>query len=275
MVVWIAGSLCRTSAGLGSLKDAHSKEVGFNSNMTHFLHKHGLQYKEWSEGIEFEKDFWAQWMETKGGVWSEDYNNRVKKQRRIDDMFVDAMPPLPPGVKNRTHALILDAGAGPMSLVGNWHPDMDIELIAVDPLSYLYNELLHKFNLVPYPRVQHAFVERVSELYPSDFFDVVHIQNALDHSGNPLAGIFSMLTVLKPGGKLLMMHGIDEAINEGWLGFHQWNFNRSKEGKFTITKKDGSVITVDDEVKGVAECKHQANEEKHHLVTECLKLKVE
>ena len=246
VVVWIAGSLCRTSAGLGSLKDAHSKEVGFNSNMTHFLHKHGLQYKEWSEGIEFEKNFWAQWMETKGGVWSEDYNNRVKKQRRIDDMFVDAMPPLPPGVKNRTHALILDAGAGPMSLVGNWHPDMDIELIAVDPLSYLYNELLHKFNLVPYPRVQHAFVERVSELYPSDFFDVVHIQNALDHSGNP-RGIFSMWA--KTWVVLLMMHVLMRlSMRVGSIP--SMELQSQQRGKFTITK--GWVRHYrDDEVKGV------------------------
>lgn len=260
-------SLITVNANQGSSKDA-----GSNSTMNHFLHKHGLLKEEWDKGIEFERDFWSLWMETKGDKWSDDFENRVRKQRRIEERFVEAMPPVLPGAPKRTHALILDAGAGPMSLVGNWHPDIEIELIAVDPLSYLYNELLQKNNLVPHPRVGHAFVERVAELWPQGFFDVVHIQNSLDHSVNPLAGILNLLTVLKPKGKLLMKHGLDEALNEGWLGFHQWNFNTNKDGQFTIAKKDGSVIIVDDEVKGVATCKHEVNVERHKLTSECLKL---
>lgn len=62
-------------------------------------------------------------------------------------------------------------------------------------------------------------VERVHDIFPEKYFDVVHIQNALDHCAHPMVGILSMLKTLKVQGKLLLFHGTNEAQNENWVEF--------------------------------------------------------
>ena len=49
------------------------------------------------------------------------------------------------------------------------------------------------------------------------------MRNALDHSFNPLLGIMQMLYVTRIGGKVVLNHMDNEAVNAQYQGLHQWN----------------------------------------------------
>ena len=57
--------------------------------------------------------------------------------------------------------------------------------------------------------------------------------NALDHSYDPLRGIQQMLEVVKPGHHVLLLHRVNEAENQNYKAFHQWNLC-AEEGRFII-----------------------------------------
>ena len=114
-------------------------------------------------------------------------------------------------------------------------------------------------------------VERVHDIFPEKYFDVVHIQNALDHCAHPMVGILSMLKTLKVQGKLLLFHGINEAQNENWVGFHQWNFD-VQEGSFIIKNKAGLIINVNSELKGECNVSCDVLVKEHQFNCSILKL---
>jgi hypothetical protein len=49
------------------------------------------------------------------------------------------------------------------------------------------------------------------------------MRNSLDHAFNPLIGIVQMLSICKIGGRVILQHAKNEAENENYEGFHQWN----------------------------------------------------
>jgi hypothetical protein len=67
-----------------------------------------------------------------------------------------------------------------------------------------------------------------------------------------LKGILAMLAVMKPGGSAFLSHATDEAENEKYACFHQFNFNCNKDMEFTITDAKGFVININKELLHVA-----------------------
>ena len=65
--------------------------------------------------------------------------------------------------------------------------------------------------------------EDLSEKFDDDFFDIVHIRNALDHTVDPLRCLNEMYKITKESG-YMVIHGFEnEAVWENWIGMHQWN----------------------------------------------------
>jgi SAM-dependent methyltransferase len=118
---------------------------------------------------------------------------------------------------------ILDVGAGPMTQLGKRWEGRTVKITAVDPLADEYNRLLDEFGVTPLVRTQPGEVERLTDLFPTNHFDLVHMHNALDHSYDPLTGIRQMLEVVKPGGYVLLEHFFNEAKHASYQGLHQWN----------------------------------------------------
>lgn len=84
-------------------------------------------------------------------------------------------------------------------------------------------------------------------------FDLVHANNCLDHSYDPIKAIQEMFTVLKPGGYMYLRHEINVAQVADYVGLHQWNF-RPEGNEFWITNKDKSVNeSIDRLLKGKAD----------------------
>ena len=77
--------------GKNEVLTSHSKEVYENGTSPNKHRQFGKSYDDWSKGIDFERNFWDQWMQTKGGIWAKDFEDRTKKSRPIQDKFINAL----------------------------------------------------------------------------------------------------------------------------------------------------------------------------------------
>lgn len=187
---------------------------------------------KWENGKESETGFWNQWFKTKGLQWQDDYKTRFSKNRLIQDDLVELIDTTQEEIK------ILDVGSGPATSLGTFLPNhKHVTLIAVDPLAKVYQTLYKKYNQYPATQTQYGEVEHLSGQFHKNSFDLIHMGNALDHSYNPILGIQEMLKVLKPNCYIFLQHNINEAENEHYEGFHQWNFVIIK-GDFVIWNKE-------------------------------------
>lgn len=176
------------------------------------------QLTAWLDGIDYEINFWTDWMETRGGQWPADFTGRQNPERPVD-------PALFEGMDISQTQKILDVGAGPATFFGYRLNGKPIELSACDPLAPQYGAMAEQYG-VTWPVVTASgFAEDLSAFYPRNHFDMVVCRNALDHSFDPVRGIEEMLRVLRVGGSAKLIHFANEAEKNRYSGFHQWNFD--------------------------------------------------
>ena len=60
---------------------------------------------------------------------------------------------------------------------------------------------------------------------------MVYMRNSLDHSFDPLRGLQELLYICKVGGKIILQHAENEAVNQKYSGLHQWNLSLQNEEK--------------------------------------------
>lgn len=174
----------------------------------------------WGKGIDYEVDFWTKWFSTSGGQWPEDFRMRLDPGVEIEPSFMELVT-----TADAAHAKILDVGSGPLSILGKVHNGVRLDITAVDPLADYYARIVECCGVRrPIPVIK-AFAEDLASFFDSNHFDLAHCQNALDHSFEPLRAVFQMLEIVKPGGVVLLRHIPNEAENEQYSGFHQWNFD--------------------------------------------------
>jgi SAM-dependent methyltransferase len=172
--------------------------------------------EQWRKGKESEIQFWEDWLKTGGLQWPHTYRNRQDPSFPLQDYVARCLP--------ASHVVsILDVGAGPLTILGKVCRGHTLSIVAVDVFAKEYDELLKKYSITPLIRTRYAEAEKLTDTFPEQCFDVVHIRNALDHSYSPVRGIVQMLRVLKRGGVLIMVHASDEAERESYRGLHQWN----------------------------------------------------
>ena len=124
-------------------------------------------------------------------------------------------------------AKILDVGSGMTYLPGEYIVDskgkkISLNIRYVDPLANYYNQIAAKHH-VEVPKVEFGMMEYLSAFYPEHDVTLAIIQNALDHSANPVKGIMEALNALQKGGVLYLNHHPNEAEYENYRGFHQFN----------------------------------------------------
>ncbi len=191
---------------------------------------YALQLEAWVRGIPSELHFWENWVATRGAQWPDDFAARLDPDRLVSV--------LEPNMAERLAAIgpaarVLDVGAGPLTVLGKRVEHGRVMIEACDPLALAYRRILDRHAVVPVLPTVPAQAETLSIAYAESSFDVVHCRNALDHSFDPVAGIFEMLRVVKPGGEVLLRHAIDEAVNASYNGLHQWNF-RCEDDTFVV-----------------------------------------
>ena len=138
---------------------------------------------------------------------------------------------------------VLDVGSSRICSVGTISPfpGHKISLRACDALAPAYNVQNKLYGLKPYVEVEFAFVERLTEKYPPDSFDIVRMRNALDHCYDPFIGVFEMLRVVKKGGTVRLIHAENEAEREMHYGMHQWNITSKGADSMLIWREGFSA----------------------------------
>ena len=177
----------------------------------------------WRSRTKSEVEFWAGWLNGAPGTeqWAADRLLRLDPETEIRD----------PLVRKELERLgadtisILDVGAGPLTKLGYRFPGKTLEVVAVDQLAGEYDRLLREAGLVPPVRTIAVAGEELLEHFGSRRFDIAYATNALDHSADPLAIIENMVTLVRPGGAVLLRHKRNEGQSARYGGLHQWNFD--------------------------------------------------
>lgn len=186
----------------------------------------------WLEGIRSEIIFWKHFIDTKGSEWKTNWNDLISDERKfVLDAYIET-----------ENTKFLDAGSGPFSSCGIKTDKSNIEVIAVDPLAFAYQILKKKAGITTGITPEYAMVERLHEKFSENTFDLVHMRNSLDHSFNPLVGLIQLLFVCKVNGTILLQHARNEAENENYVGFHQWNL--CGDGKDFIIWRKGTTYNI-------------------------------
>jgi SAM-dependent methyltransferase len=206
----------------------------------------GKNLASWAAGKAPEVNFWREWLTTRGLGWSWDYKPRLDPDQPLQERITRHLS-APPGAT----VSILDVGAGPLTRLGKRWEGRTLWITAVDALAEQYERLLRDAGITPPVLTQQGEVERLTERFPKNSFDLVNMENALDHSYDPLLGIRQMLEVVKPGGYVLLLHDVNEAHRTGYVGFHQWNFC-AENGHFIIWNRK-TRISVNDALGDIAE----------------------
>lgn len=130
---------------------------------------------------------------------------------------------LVPFVKGKGNLNVLDVGSGPYSTIGSHHPAIR-KIYHCDKQRFF--DFYNKYDMHPFVTIEYEDMESLT--YQTDFFDLVHCANALDHTRNAGAAIREMIRVCKPGGYVYIVCN----LNQKDTGHkHFWNFKA--DGKFT------------------------------------------
>jgi SAM-dependent methyltransferase len=199
--------------------------------------------EKWRSGIQFEIEFWQNWIETRGAQWPDRFREKFDPDTplKVDRQYVR--------VPGSGEYFVLDVGAGPATR-GKRIPGVDVKVMAVDPLADLYIYLLVKAGLTsPVPTVRVA-AEDLLEVLGHHRFDLITCRNALDHSYDPIGALQQMVKVAKPGGDIQLEHATNEGVNASYGGFHSWNFE-VVDGRFHVWRPDGLSVYPDELLEGV------------------------
>lgn len=208
-----------------------------NENYEHYL-------DSWLNGIVDEIRFWDTFFSTKGSickVTEEEWKEVISYERQFtleDDLEL-------------LNTKFLDVGSGPYSSCGSLTKKTNLELYAVDPLASVYKKLKEQHDIKTSIVPETAMVENLSAWFQENTFDITHMSNSLDHSFDPMLGIWQMLWVTKIGGKVILRHHQNEAENENYIGFHQWNLS-VEDGRFIIWRGN-KRIDVEKEINQYSE----------------------
>jgi SAM-dependent methyltransferase len=193
---------------------------------------------EWKDGLQSEIDFWVRWYGNKGLIWPENYIYRLDPDSEIQGYVAKYL--------KSGYEKILDVGAGPLTSLGKKCNKRSLNIIACDPLADYYEDINKQFNIIPIVKTEFCKAELLSQKYGCNTFDIIHAENCIDHSENPLKCIIEMLHVVKCGGVILLRHTVKEGENQHYIGLHQWNFYKENTD-FMISGK-GMMINVNEKL---------------------------
>jgi SAM-dependent methyltransferase len=184
----------------------------------------------WGLGIRPEIRFWDDYFRTKGLEWSDTYGLRFDPDLPLQERPAALLP-------SEAEVRILDVGAGPLTSLGKKCEGKRLFITAVDPLAAEFDRLLEKYGIQPLVRTENLAAENLTDRFAANTFDLVYARNSIDHAFDPEKAILRMIDVAKSGRYVLLEHKLNEAENENYSGFHQWNFSVSEDGDFLIRSK--------------------------------------
>lgn len=191
-------------------------------------------FRQWTENLTSEVEYWIKQSQKNGYCVARSSNLNVNPAmgRNGENIFNY----LGEG------AILIDIGCGVASKYGNILPNGSrVNLIAVDPLAYIYNKINEYHALENKKKVTFGMFEFAAVFFEKDFADVILIENALDHCVDPVKSLIECLQILKPGGLLRLWHHRAEALWEGCLGLHKWNIDYNCDNDLIFWNDDNYI----------------------------------
>ncbi len=172
---------------------------------------------DWTNGIPYEIAFWKGVYSNKRSLdnlfkWSK-FNKEIELANFDVKLFLS----------QKDFPLVVDAGCGMSFSIGDKFDGKQLNVCYIDPLAAYYNNIIETKKL-DLPKITFGFIEYLSVFVPKKA-SLIIVQNALDHSKNPLKGILECIESLEIGGVLYLKHFKNEAETENYRGFHQYNIS--------------------------------------------------
>jgi SAM-dependent methyltransferase len=206
--------------------------------------RHLSPRERWERELGTETRFWQTYL---GDLVDEDRTNYRRpdydwSEEPVYARIIDRLPDGP--------LAMLDVGAGPMTAMPKVHAGKEISITAFDPLADDYNRRLDELGIEPLVRTRRSTGEDILDHVAEGTFDLAHASNCLDHAYDPGLAVRNMIRAVRPGGLVLLRHERNEAVNEHYLGLHQWNFDA--EGDDFILWRPGTRRNLSEELRDLA-----------------------
>ncbi len=174
------------------------------------------------------------------------YLNRLNPNKKVEDHFTELLKDVS-GDKIK----ILDVGAGPITAIGYKIEKKIVDLYPIDPLAKVYNKILKSKKIHPPVKTITGDVDRLSKQFRENEFDLIHANNSIDHTANPIKAIKEMHHVLKPNRYLYLNHFRKEGEQHNYYGLHQWNFYCENDNLFVCNKTKEIDVNISDKFKDI------------------------
>lgn len=191
-----------------------------------------MDFQRWLSGIPYEVGFWRSYYGNKRRRADLFRWSLYDKPCALDDFDIDKYI----ADIDISQPKLLDVGCALSYMFSSHINGSRIHVDYVDPLAPFYNQILRDYK-IDRPEIKFGMIESLTGSYPLNSVDFIHVRNALDHCSNPINGIIQCLAALKKDRVLYLNHFRDEARNEGYRGFHQFNITE-KDGDFILWNKD-------------------------------------
>ena len=173
--------------------------------------------KDWVKGIPYEIAFWKGVYSNKKSIVSLFNWSRYNKEIELTNFDVKLF------LSQKENPAVVDAGCGMSFSNGDKLNGKQLNVRYIDPMAPFFNKIIEKKKL-DLPKITFGFIEYLSVFIP-DRVSLIIVQNALDHSKNPLKGILECIECLEIGGVLYLRHFRNEGETENYRGFHQNNIS--------------------------------------------------
>lgn len=167
------------------------------------------------------------------------YFYRVKFKSKLAKFNVPAQLPsyFGPLIGDKKEVTIAELGAGPICTIGNFWPEVKVNLFASDILQPEFAPWWKMYQATPIVPIEYQDMEHLT--YPDKFFDIVHCVNALDHTPNPKQALKEMLRICKPGGYIYLRHAPNQ--RQRYHGMHEWDIEMV-DGECVFTSKKDKFL---------------------------------
>ena len=132
-----------------------------------------------------------------------------------------------PMIGDKKEVKIADIGSGPWSVIGSYLPGIRVEIYHSDIQDF--GPFWEQRQMKPVISVERQDMEKLT--YPDNFFDIVHSNNALDHTKNAKEAVKEMIRVCKVDGWVYIHCWLNQ-LSTGYR--HCWN--AKEDGTFTNNK---------------------------------------
>ncbi|MDY0104499.1 MAG: hypothetical protein RBS07_16305 [Lentimicrobium sp.] len=171
----------------------------------------------WVNGIPYEIAYWERTYSNKKRLESLFNWSKYSKEIELYNFDVKRL------LCQKENPIIVDAGCGMSFSNGDKLDGKQLNVLYIDPLAPFFNKIIEK-KKPDLPKITFGFIEYLSAFVPKKA-SLIIVQNALDHSNDPIKGILECIESLEIGGVLYLRHFINEAETENYRGFHKYNIS--------------------------------------------------